>query len=78
MHGLSATRRTFLAAAAGAGAAMLVRPANATPESMKAAIRQIAGEAEVKPGKVKLDLPPQPPPRITAPGQIAAVQTRAL
>jgi hypothetical protein len=28
--------------------------------------------------QLKLDLPPQPPPRITAPGQIAAVQTRAL
>ena len=33
-------------------------PAQATPETMKSAIRQIVGEAAVKPGKIKLDLPP--------------------
>jgi sulfur-oxidizing protein SoxY len=49
------SRRAFLAAA---GAALMVRPAQATPESMAAAIRQVAGEAAVKPGKVKIDLPP--------------------
>ena len=55
----TATRRQFLAAAAGGvGLALAVRPAEATPASMKQAIRQIVGEARVKPGKIKLDLPP--------------------
>lgn len=52
---VKATRRTFLA---GAGALMIVRPAGATPQSMAAAIRQVAGEAEIKSGRIKLDLPP--------------------
>jgi len=50
-----ATRRTFLA---GAGAILVVRPAQATPASMAAAIRQIVGDAAVKPGKIKLSIPP--------------------
>jgi sulfur-oxidizing protein SoxY len=50
-----ATRRMFLA---GAGAMLVVRPAKATPASMAAAIRQITGEAEAKPGKIKLNIPP--------------------
>src|ERR1051326_6147925 len=50
-----ASRRAFLA---GAGAALLGPPAQATPATMAAAIRQIAGEAEVKPGKIKLSIPP--------------------
>jgi sulfur-oxidizing protein SoxY len=54
----AATRRQFLAAAAGAGAALVVRPAVATPETMQSAIRQIVGEAPVKAGRIKLDLPP--------------------
>src|SRR5882724_5086075 len=54
----AATRRQFLAAAAGVGLALAMRPAKATPASMKQAIRQVVGEARVKPGKVKLDLPP--------------------
>jgi sulfur-oxidizing protein SoxY len=54
----TATRRQFLAAAGGAGLALAVRPAEATPASMKQAIRQVVGEARVKPGKIKLDLPP--------------------
>jgi sulfur-oxidizing protein SoxY len=54
----TATRRQFLAAAGGVGLALAVRPAKATPASMKQAIRQIVGEAAVKPGKIKLDLPP--------------------
>ena len=54
----AATRRQFLAAAGGAGLALAVRPAKATPASMKQAIRQVVGEANVKPGKIKLDLPP--------------------
>jgi sulfur-oxidizing protein SoxY len=35
-----------------------VRQANATPDAMAAAIREIIGEANVREGKVKLDLPP--------------------
>jgi sulfur-oxidizing protein SoxY len=52
------TRRQILAAAGGLGAALVVRPAHATPDSMKAAIRRVVGDAPVKPGRVKLDLPP--------------------
>jgi sulfur-oxidizing protein SoxY len=61
---IATTRRRFLAAAGGAigalGAAqfLAVRPAAATPVSMAAAIREAIGEAQVRPGKVKLDLPP--------------------
>jgi sulfur-oxidizing protein SoxY len=61
---IATTRRRFLAAAGGAigalGAAqfLAVRPATATPASMAAAIREAIGEAQVRPGKVKLDLPP--------------------
>ena len=54
----AATRRQFIAALGGAGLALTVRPAEATPDSLKAAIRQIAGEANVKSGKVKIDIPP--------------------
>ena len=49
------SRRAFLAAA---GAMLIVRPAQATPETMAAAIRQVTGDAKVTPGKVKIDLPP--------------------
>jgi sulfur-oxidizing protein SoxY len=56
--GLRTTRRAFLATAGGASLALVVRPAQATPETMAAAIRQLVGEAAVKPGKIKLDLPP--------------------
>jgi sulfur-oxidizing protein SoxY len=52
------TRRQILAAAGGLGAALIVRPAQATPDSMKAAIRRVIGDAPIKPGRVKLDLPP--------------------
>ena len=52
------TRRQILAAAGGLGAALIVRPAQATPDDMKAAIRRVVGDAPVKPGKVKLNLPP--------------------
>jgi len=55
---MHSTRRAFLATAGGAAAALVVRPAHATPESMASAIRQIVGEASMKPGKIKLDLPP--------------------
>ena len=57
------TRRQFLGLAGSAvvfGAAPLVtlRPAEATPATMTAAIRSIVGEAEVRTGKVKLEIPP--------------------
>ena len=55
---LTSTRRQFLAVAAGCAGCMVVRPAQATPASMTLAIRRVVGEAEVKPGKIKLDLPP--------------------
>src|SRR5712671_5537982 len=54
----TATRRQFLAAAGGVGLVLAVRPAEATPASMKQAIRQVVSEAAVKRGKIKLDLPP--------------------
>ena len=55
-----ATRREMLAAMAGAGIAAVVRiePSRATPASMKEAIRSVVGEAPVKKGKVKIDVPP--------------------
>ena len=52
------TRRQILAAAGGLGAALIVRPAQATPDDMKAAIRRVVGDAPIKPGKIKLNLPP--------------------
>jgi sulfur-oxidizing protein SoxY len=38
--------------------ALAIRPARATPETMRAAIRQIVGEAEIKKGRVHLEIPP--------------------
>ena len=35
-----------------------IRPAAATPETMREAVRNAIGEATVKKGRVKLDLPP--------------------
>lgn len=52
------SRREFLAAAGGAGLALIVRPAQATPEAMQAAIRKVAGDAEIRPGRIHLDIPP--------------------
>ena len=57
------TRRTFLGLAGGAavlGAVPIVslRPAGATPASMTSAIRTVVGEATVRTGKVKLEVPP--------------------
>ena len=53
-----ATRRRFLVMAGGAGLALTVRPTQATPAAMTLAMRRIVGEAEVKRGKIILDLPP--------------------
>ena len=57
------SRREVLKAAgalAGCGAILRIatRPARATPETMQEAVRDAIGEATVKKGKVKLDLPP--------------------
>jgi sulfur-oxidizing protein SoxY len=63
-EGSSATRRQLLVAAGsllgGFGAASLFpsAPAQATPDSMAAAIRDVVGEAAVRQGKITLDLPP--------------------
>jgi len=53
------TRRDVLGGLAVAGLAAMVRvePARATPATMKAAIRRVVGEAEVKKGKVHIDVP---------------------
>ena len=57
-------RREFLratggvAAGLGIGALIAVEPARATPAQMQEAIRKVVGSAPVKPGRVKLDLPP--------------------
>jgi hypothetical protein len=50
----TATRRQFLATAGGVGLVLAVRPAKATPASMKQAIRQIVGEAGVTRGFARL------------------------
>ena len=59
------SRRAVLAGAGAAGAAgafgvplLTVRPAAATPNRMKAAIKEVVGEAPVKKGRVTLDIPP--------------------
>ncbi len=53
------TRRTFLSLAG--SAAMLgvtLRPAEATPAMLSSAINNVVGEAPVRTGKVRLDVPP--------------------
>jgi len=57
------TRRRFLglaggAALSGAVSIVILRPAEATPAMLASAIRNVVGEAPVRPGKVKLDVPP--------------------
>jgi sulfur-oxidizing protein SoxY len=57
------TRRKFLGLAGGAaviGAVPIVtlRPSEATPAMLAAAIRNVVGEAVVRTGKIKLDVPP--------------------
>jgi sulfur-oxidizing protein SoxY len=57
------TRRRFLsltggAAAFGAAPNVIVRSADATPAMLSAAIRDIVGEANVRTGKVTLEIPP--------------------
>jgi sulfur-oxidizing protein SoxY len=53
------SRREFLALAGGAAMlAVTLRPAEATPATMAAAIRSVVGGDPVRTGKVKLDIPP--------------------
>ena len=64
MHRLiHSTRRQFLglaggAAVAGAVPVVTLRAAEATPAMLASAIRQVVGDAVVRNGKVKLDVPP--------------------
>jgi sulfur-oxidizing protein SoxY len=63
-NGQDTTRREVLRAAGmlavGCGLApvVLARPAAATPAAMQAAIAKVVGEAQVKVGKVTVDIPP--------------------
>ena len=63
MPKLKTTRRDFLGLARSAAVASAVpivtlRPLEATPAMLNAAIRNLVGEAQVHAGKVKLDIPP--------------------
>jgi sulfur-oxidizing protein SoxY len=51
------SRRAFMAGAAVVSILPLAS-ARATPETMAAAIKQVTGNAAVRPGKVMLDIPP--------------------
>ncbi|HTT10779.1 MAG TPA: SoxY-related AACIE arm protein [Burkholderiaceae bacterium] len=52
------TRREFLLATGAIALAVHCRPSEATPATMQEAIRKVVGDAEIRRGKVKLDLPP--------------------
>jgi sulfur-oxidizing protein SoxY len=52
------TRRQMLSSGAGALSLAVSRPARATPETMAAAIKAFVGEANVRKGRVSLDIPP--------------------
>ncbi|HWL21673.1 MAG TPA: SoxY-related AACIE arm protein [Bradyrhizobium sp.] len=64
MHDVNPTsRRRFLslagsAALCGTVPVVTLRPAEATPAMLAAAIRNVVGEADLHTGKVKLDVPP--------------------
>lgn len=53
-----ATRREALAAGAGLASVFVAGPTFAAADPMETAIQGFVGEAQVRPGKVKLDLPP--------------------
>src|SRR6516165_11572834 len=62
-HSPTTTRRKFLglagsATVAGAVPIVTMRSVDATPAMLNAAIRNLVGEAPVRTGKVKLDIPP--------------------
>jgi sulfur-oxidizing protein SoxY len=52
-----ATRRQVLMAGAGLVSVALVRPARADVPGMEGAIREFIGEASVRPGRIRLDIP---------------------
>ena len=52
------SRRNFLIAAGGIGLGSAAGGAHATPDEMQAAIRKVTGQAPVRRGRVKLDMPP--------------------
>ena len=55
----SATRRNLLIGAGCVGlVTILPREGRATPEAMKAAIKKVIGDAPLRKGKVRLDVPP--------------------
>jgi sulfur-oxidizing protein SoxY len=63
MRRTATTRRGFLglagsAAVAGVVPVVTLRPLEATPEMLSSAIRNVVGEAPVREGKVKLEMPP--------------------
>ena len=51
-------RRVFLTTGTAAALLMTLRPAQATPAAMKVAINDVVKGATVRPGRVKLDVPP--------------------
>jgi sulfur-oxidizing protein SoxY len=51
-------RRELIVSGAAIASLLVVRPASATDETMRGAIRDFIGEAQVRPGRIKLDLPP--------------------
>lgn len=60
---MQTTRRQFLSLAGGVTAAgtipiVTLRPLEATPAMLNTAIRNVIGEAPVRTGRVKLDIPP--------------------
>jgi sulfur-oxidizing protein SoxY len=52
------SRRGVVGALSGLVAVALVRPAGAETEQLEAAIRVFAGEATIRPGRVRLEVPP--------------------
>src|SRR5947209_17400023 len=53
-----ANRRELIAGGVATAAILVIRPARATDETMRHAIREFIGEAQVRPGRIRLDLPP--------------------
>jgi len=54
-QGPTFARRAFVLC--GAALVAMPRPARATPEEVAAVIKEVTGGAELKPGRVKLDIP---------------------
>ncbi|HUL66177.1 MAG TPA: SoxY-related AACIE arm protein [Burkholderiaceae bacterium] len=52
------TRRTFLIAAGALAVVLRPNASNATPAMMQEAVRKVVGDAQIRKGKVTLDLPP--------------------